>query len=341
MLTDATLALPTLRSASRKTVDIPKEVDEDTTPINPPEEEPTAEVRPEVNDPLSPPTLEKLPKVRTDEQWLNTTYEKLKEAQRDENDPMSWVIDFMETGILEDELSITEKKITLAFAKTCTIKNGLLYYVSETPYHDVRRGPVRRALYVPESFRRRIMTILHDDLFSGHFGYDKMRPTLMDRFWWPTMHDNLKDHIKSCETCNMSKDIPRKIGFYRPVPIGENPWERVGIDILGPLKESNQGNKYVVVLTDYFTRWADAFAVPAIDALTVAKIIVEQCFCRFGIPLVLHSDQGQPFISSLMPDDGQTWVSSEVDWIRLPLEDMLVLRADLAWRLSRKEYQNG
>jgi hypothetical protein len=56
----------------------------------------------------------------------------------------------------------------------------------------------------------------------------------------------------------------------------------------------------------------------------------------------LVDDEGTyVFISSLMPDDGQTWVSSEVDWIRLPVEDMLVLRADLTWRLNRKEYQNG
>lgn len=55
----------------------------------------------------------------------------------------------------------------------------------------------------------------------------------------------------------------------------------------------------------------------------------------------VDDDGTRAFISSLMPDDGQTWVSSEVDWIRLPLEDMLVLRADLAWRLRRKEYANG
>ena len=47
------------------------------------------------------------------------------------------------------------------------------------------------------------------------------------------------------------------------------------------------------------------------------------------------------FIGSLMPDNGQTWVSSEVDWIRLPVEEMVLLRADLAWRLRRKEYTNG
>lgn len=55
-----------------------------------------------------------------------------------------------------------------------------------------------------------------------------------------------------------------------------------------------------MVVTNYFTRWADAFAVPAIDAVTVAKTIVEHCFCIFGIPHLLHSDQGQPFTSELM-----------------------------------------
>jgi hypothetical protein len=56
---------------------------------------------------------------------------------------------------------------------------------------------------------------------------------------------------------------------------------------------------------------------------------------------LVDDDGTVAFIGSLMPDNGQTWVSSEVDWIRLPVEEMVLLRADLAWRLRRKEYTNG
>ena len=239
-----------------------------------------------------------LPQPIPDEQIFGVNYDEIMTAQRDENQISGKIIKFLEEGIMP--ASKEEQKVILGHAKTMTIKNKLLYFISESPYFDVRRGPIRRALFIPEKFRRKILEILHDDLFAGHFGYDKMLPTVLDRFWWPNIGHDLRNHVDSCETCQKSKDIPKKIGFYRSVPLGENPWERVGINILGPLKMSKKGNSYVVVLTDYFTRWADAFAGPAIDAETVAKVIVEECFCRFGIPLVLQSDQGQPFVSELL-----------------------------------------
>ena len=51
---------------------------------------------------------------------------------------------------------------------------------------------------------------------------------------------------------------------------------------------------------DHFTKWCEAFPTPDQKASTVAKILVDRVFSRFGLPVVLHSDQGANFESTLM-----------------------------------------
>jgi transposase InsO family protein len=77
------------------------------------------------------------------------------------------------------------------------------------------------------------------------------------------------------------------------------PFERVCIDVLGPLPRTHQGNAYALVITDWFTKWVEALAVPDQKAETVAEAAVVNVFVRFGLPQILHSDQGRDFESAL------------------------------------------
>ena len=77
------------------------------------------------------------------------------------------------------------------------------------------------------------------------------------------------------------------------------PFERIALDIMGPLPESQQGNRYILVISDYFTRWVEAFAMADQEACTVADVLVKGFILRFGVPRQLHSDQGVQFESKL------------------------------------------
>ncbi|XP_072042736.1 uncharacterized protein [Amphiura filiformis] len=77
------------------------------------------------------------------------------------------------------------------------------------------------------------------------------------------------------------------------------PLERIAIDIMGPLPETENGNKYILVIGDYFTKWTEAYAIPNQEAITVARVVVEEFVCRFGVPRQLHSDQGRNFQSAV------------------------------------------
>jgi len=74
----------------------------------------------------------------------------------------------------------------------------------------------------------------------------------------------------------------------------------MAMDIMGPFPETKQGSCYVLVISDYFTRWVEAYGIPNQEATTVARKLVDEMFCRFGIPEQLHSDMGAQFESKLI-----------------------------------------
>ena len=78
--------------------------------------------------------------------------------------------------------------------------------------------------------------------------------------------------------------------------------QRVTLDILGPLPETERGNKYILVIGDYFSKWVEAYPVPDEKAETVAQKLVTEFACRFGVPLELHSDQGRNFESRVFAE---------------------------------------
>ena len=76
----------------------------------------------------------------------------------------------------------------------------------------------------------------------------------------------------------------------------------VAVDILGPLQESENGNSYVLVAGNYFTRWMEAYAIPNQEASTIANKLTDEMFFRFSLPEQLHSDQGRQFESKLIQE---------------------------------------
>ena len=80
----------------------------------------------------------------------------------------------------------------------------------------------------------------------------------------------------------------------------------VATDIMGPFPCSERGNKYILVASDYFTRWVEAFAIPNQEAITVAKTLTDNIFCRFSMPCQLHSDMGAQFESEVIKELSKT-----------------------------------
>ena len=168
--------------------------------------------------------------------------------------------------------------------------SGLLYADSDG----------RRRLVIPAGLVQEVLSEAHDSAWSGHLGIAKTLERVKERFFWPTLASDVTAYVKSCDLCAQRKSPTRP---YRAsvgsMPVPSRPWEWVSTDITGPFPESDRGKKYILVVTCGFSKWVEAFPLPNQEAGTVAEVLVQELFCRYGCPEVIHSDQGRNFESRL------------------------------------------
>ena len=100
-----------------------------------------------------------------------------------------------------------------------------------------------------------------------------------------------------CKSCTEAK----KKAPLLPIPV-EGAFDRVAVDVLGPFPPSNKGNRYIVVFSDYLTRWCEEFPVPSVEATVIARLLVDEIISRHGAPRVLLSDRGTNFLSKIVAD---------------------------------------
>jgi hypothetical protein len=80
------------------------------------------------------------------------------------------------------------------------------------------------------------------------------------------------------------------------------PMDRITMDILGKLLVSENGNKYILVVSDYFTKWTECFPMPNMEAAKVGRIIVEEVVSRFDVSSSIHSNQGRQYQSEFFSE---------------------------------------
>ena len=139
---------------------------------------------------------------------------------------------------------------------------------------DTDNDTVTYQALVPRKARRSALNYCHDLKTSGHLGVSNPVSRVRQKFYWPGLQVDVRSYVAGCETCSKRKgSIPNKRAPVQIVRSGY-PMERMAIDILGPLPETEKGNKYIVVVSDYFTKWTEALPMPNMEACTVAKLLV-------------------------------------------------------------------
>ena len=157
----------------------------------------------------------------------------------------------------------------------------------------------RRRLILPETLRNMALEQLHNQPSSGHLGIRRTLARVCSRFYWVGCKGEIMAWCKTCEVCQRRKSpSKRHRGPMKQYNVGA-PMERAALDIMGPLPESYRGNRYILGISDYFTRWVEAFGMPDQEASIVADVLVQGFISRFGVPSQIHSDQGAQFESNL------------------------------------------
>ncbi|UYV65513.1 hypothetical protein LAZ67_3004557, partial [Cordylochernes scorpioides] len=158
-------------------------------------------------------------------------------------------------------------------------------------------------LVVPENKKREIMKEYHNHMSNGHLGVARTMYRIKSKYFWPSMLKDVSEFVKTCHLCQSRKgsnQLPS--GLLQPIPPANFPFERIGIDFVGPLPSTKNRKKWIIVLTDYYTRYAETRAVSEATVKEVSKFLVEDIFLRHGAPQYLISDRGSQFTSNLMKE---------------------------------------
>jgi len=153
----------------------------------------------------------------------------------------------------------------------------------------------------------RLIENLHTDAVGGaHFGQSATIKKISDRFWWPTVTNDIREFIRACESCqgaktNMNANNRPVAATLNPIYEVQNVFDRWGLDVIGPLNETGRGMKYILVATEYLTKWAEVKAVADRSAESVHAFLMELVF-RYGAPNVILHDQGREFNNGLVED---------------------------------------
>jgi transposase InsO family protein len=178
---------------------------------------------------------------------------------------------------------------------------GLIYHATTKPRKGLlEKEPApcgcQHRVLAPTKLRTELMREAHNSLIAGHAGVFKTSERIRNDFWWATMDADITDHIRACVPCQSATDK----GKLQPPPASTQPActgpnQRVHIDLFGALKDSDNGNNHVLVITDAFTKEAHAYPVKGKKAPEVTAVFIKRFLYERGCPAVIMSDQGKEF----------------------------------------------
>ena len=176
-------------------------------------------------------------------------------------------------------------------------KNGLLYYLW-TPKDSEE---TIEQLILPKQCHQTVCKLAHTIPLAGHLGRDKTIKRITRHFYWHTLlnFSDVAEYCRRCPECQRTtKGSQHKVPLI-PLPVMQEPFERIAMDVVGLLPWSRRGNQYILVVCDYATRHPEAMTLWKVDAGSVAEQLI-QLFSRVGTAREILSDQGTNFMLQLL-----------------------------------------
>lgn len=150
-------------------------------------------------------------------------------------------------------------------------------------------------LYIPKGYRLRILRLYHDE--NCHVGVDKTLNKIREIFWFPGMSTFVKKYLSHCLVCIKRKGhCGPKQGLLHPIKKNSVPFQTIHLDCTGPFSPNDEGYKYILLITDGFTKFCLLKPLKTLRAQELIPIIRET-ITLFGTPALVITDQGTNFSS--------------------------------------------
>jgi Reverse transcriptase (RNA-dependent DNA polymerase)/RNase H-like domain found in reverse transcriptase/Integrase zinc binding domain/Integrase core domain len=209
-------------------------------------------------------------------------------------DPLiSAIKNFLFNRQLPEDNKLT--KLVKHFAEDCFISDNILW-------RRIIRGndQPRVVLFTPKPLTQELIAQAHGQVLTGHDGTFKTKERLLESYYWPAMDKEILEFIKSCHKCQTTKKYhPLGKQPIQPLPQCSQLNQRIHADLFGPLKTSEKGKKYILCITDAFTKYVELVAISNKEASTIADAIFQKWICRYGCPLQITTDNGKEFCAQL------------------------------------------
>jgi len=187
-------------------------------------------------------------------------------------------------------------------AKTCFFEKDILWKKHTPPGQYARN-----VIVTPRSLIPKILEQAHGQLLTGHGGINKTKHRIQQSYYWPNMEKDIEAHLQQCQRCQYVRtDTKPPPHVMTPMPLCTEMNQRVHMDLFGPLKTAQSGAKYILCMTDAFTKYVELAAIPNKEAETVADRFFNKWICRYGAPKEIFTDQGREFVNKILEEVNRT-----------------------------------
>ncbi|GBO39193.1 hypothetical protein AVEN_80366-1 [Araneus ventricosus] len=178
-------------------------------------------------------------------------------------------------------------------------------------------------MLLPKSRIQEFLKETHDSASGGHFGVMKTLSKTRERFYWDRLRADVEKWCRECHACGAQKGPKtRTKGRLQRYNVG-TPFERMALDILGPFPVTTKGNRYALVLMDYFTKWPEAIPIQDQETLTVAEELVRSWISCYGVSDIAFGSRNQIDWDTHLPLFLLAYRSKEHEVTRLIPAEML------------------
>lgn len=154
-------------------------------------------------------------------------------------------------------------------------------------------------LVIPKGERFNVFKECHEDPKSAHLGIYKTVHRIRQLYYWPRLLQDVRKYVRCCKTCASQKvSTSTRPGFMGHPKKVSFPWQYVSVDLLGPLPRSKNGFCYLLLVSDYFTKYCLLHPLRDAKASHIVKFLEEQVLLVYGVPQVIACDNGTQFTAN-------------------------------------------
>ena len=204
------------------------------------------------------------------------------------NEPPSWmdlIIMYLQHGELPENKN-EARNLPIRTARYALIANHL--------YRKSFTGPYLRCLNSDDA--RRLLEDIHEGVCGNHFGDRSLaHKALTVGYYWSYMMTEAIEYVKKCDKCQHFAPLKHQSVEHLNSIASPRPFAKWGLDIIGEWPQSPGGKRYVLMATNYFTKWVTAEAYTTVNQSDSISFVWKHLICQFGVPRELVADNGTQF----------------------------------------------